>query len=62
MPIQKFVSVDCVSNYEIAHMRDSEGYVSSWYDAENMDENFHNYYVTVPENDGVLYFTVETYY
>ena len=27
-----------------------------------MDEYDHNYYITVPENDGFLYFSVETYY
>lgn len=54
--------IDCIENYEIAHMRDSEGYKASWYDAENMDDQSHNYFVTVPANDGALYFTVETYY
>lgn len=43
-------------------MRDSEGYSDTVYDAEDMDEYDHNYYITVPENDGFLYFSVETYY
>ena len=55
-------SYNCIYNYEIAHYRDGEGYSGDWYDAENMDEAFHNYYITVPKYDGALYFTVETYY
>jgi len=43
-------------------MRDDEGYTSTYYDAEDMDENYYYYYMTVPENDGSLYFTAETYY
>lgn len=43
-------------------MRDDEGYSSTYYDAEDMDENYYYYYMTVPENDGSLYFTAETYY
>jgi hypothetical protein len=27
-----------------------------------MDENYHNYFISVPANDGALYFTVESYY
>jgi hypothetical protein len=43
-------------------MRDSEGYKSSWYDKENSNDDKTNYYITVPANDGSLYFTVESYY
>jgi hypothetical protein len=52
----------CISDFEIAHMRDSEGYTGDWYDAESMDESTYSYYITVPENEGALYFTVESYY
>jgi len=62
MPMSKFADTSCILSYEIAHTREAEGYVSAWYDAENMDETYHNYYITVPANDGALYFTVETYY
>jgi hypothetical protein len=66
MPMSTFGNTangySCIYNYEIAHMRDSEGYSGYWYDAESMDEAYHKYYITVPANDGALYFTVETYY
>lgn len=64
MPMSTFgnSAITCIFNFEIAHMRDSEGYAGYWYDAENMDELYHNYYITVPAFDGALYFTVESYY
>ena len=52
----------CIFYYEIAHYRSSEGYSGDWYDALDMDENYHEFFITVPKNDGALYFTVETYY
>ena len=60
VPMSEFHN--CVSNYEIAHHRASEGYSGDWYDAIDMDEQVNNYRITVPANDGALYFTVETYY
>ncbi len=66
MPMSIFGKTDngynCITDFEIAHIRDSEGYSGDWYDAESMDEEYHSYYITVPKNDGVLYFTVESYY
>lgn len=62
MPMSKFADSTCILSYEIAHTRDSEGYKAAWYDAEGMDEAYHEYFVTVPANDGALYFTVESYY
>lgn len=43
-------------------MRDSEGYSADWYDAEDMDEQSHDYFISMPAKDGDLYFTVESYY
>jgi hypothetical protein len=62
MPMSTFGDTGCITDYEIGHLRDSEGYSGDWYDAESMDEAYHSYYITVPANDGALYFTVETYY
>lgn len=40
-------------------MRDD--YTDDWYDALNFDEEWHTYYFTVPDKDGDLYITAETY-
>lgn len=55
-------SYECVDSYDIAHLRDSEGYSADWYDAEDMDEQSHDYFISMPAKDGDLYFTVESYY
>ena len=60
--MDKLADTTCILSYEIAHTRESEGFKSAWYDAESMDEATHEYFITVPANDGALYFTVETYY
>jgi hypothetical protein len=39
---------NCIYNYEIAHHRASEGYSGDWYDAIDMDEQYDDYYITVP--------------
>ncbi len=45
----------------ISHNREDEGYDGNWYDVEDgADTN--TFYVTIPENNGDLYFTAETYY
>lgn len=66
MPMSEFAKTEngynCIYNYEIAHVRDSEGYSGDWYDAIDMGEQYDDYYITVPADDGALYFTVETYY
>ena len=66
MPMSEFSKTEngynCVYNYEIAHHRASEGYSGDWYDAIDMEEQYDDYYITVPADDGGLYFTVETYY
>ena len=66
MPMSEFSKTtdgyNCIYNYEIAHHRASEGYSGDWYDAIDMDEQYDDYYITVPQDDGGLYFTVETYY
>lgn len=45
----------------VAHNRDYEGYSGDWYDVEEGEDKSY-FYVTVPENDGDLYFSAETYY
>ena len=49
----------CFGDFAIAEIH--EGYSDNWYDALDMDENFHSYYFTVPEKNGDFYITVETY-
>lgn len=62
VPVSKMINGLCFYDYQIAHMRDNEGYKGVWYDSQNSDENFNNYFVTVPAKSGDLYFTVESYY
>ena len=45
--VAEFIGARCFSDYEIGHLRDAT-YKSSWYDADNMDENFHVYTMTIP--------------
>ena len=42
-------------------MRNSEGYVSTWYDVEDTDNQAQTFTVTVPALSGDLYFSAETY-
>jgi hypothetical protein len=45
----------------VSHNREDEGYDGAWYDVEEgQDMNY--FKVTVPENNGDLYFSAETYY
>ena len=52
MPMSEFSKTtdgyNCIFNYEIAHHRASEGYSGDWYDAIDMDEQYDDYYITVP--------------
>ena len=62
VPASKMINGLCLYDYQVAHTRDSAGYKRYWYDAENMDENFHNYFITVGAKDGDLYFNIESYF
>ena len=70
MPMSTFVkqtnagaAYNCIYNYEIAHIRETEGYKGVWYDQDNAPDNtYTSYYITVPANNGALYFTTESYY
>lgn len=76
MPIETFTNkdIDCISDFQIAHHREGEGYTDNWFDMEDdqnyqawmsngaTDETVSTYKVTIPENDGDVYFTVESYY
>ena len=57
---------DCFERFAVAHYRKDEGYRHSWYDviADDSDQTnlkYKNYFFTVPEQNGDLYLTVETY-
>lgn len=60
-PISKFINNACFYDYYITHDRASEGYKDARYDYDNVDENFNNFFITVPAKSGDLYFTVESY-
>jgi len=55
-------SYSCINDYQIAHYRDAEGYSDDIFDKEDDDGSTNYYYVTVPADDGALYFSVESYY
>ena len=62
----------CFDDMQIGHHRDAEGYKGAWYDKEygpgpiigGILEFFAlpEYFVEVPEKNGDLYFTAETYF
>tara|TARA_B110000285_G_scaffold232359_1_gene303236 strand:+ start:1251 stop:1982 length:732 start_codon:yes stop_codon:yes gene_type:complete len=64
MPIATFVDTaeNCIYGYQIAHLRDSEGYSRSYYDQEGDDGTLKDFFVTVPASDGDIYFMAESYY
>ena len=41
VPIKYFINGECFYDYQIGHQRKDEGYKTEWYDAENIDEQFH---------------------
>ena len=45
----------------VAHNRENEGYDGNWYDVEEGDDK-NTFYTIIPEKNGDLYFTAETYY
>jgi hypothetical protein len=49
---------------ELGHLRDDEGYTSTWFDEEAVSDQDATYYYTVvaPVADSYLYFTAESFY
>lgn len=62
VPIDTLKAGKCFNDYQVAHVRDSEGYSDNWYDAENMGSDYKDYHVVLPKVNGDLYFSVDTYY
>ena len=52
----------CFYDYQIGHLRQSEGYVDTWYDRENDDGTEKSYKFQPPYRRGDLYISVESYY
>ena len=55
----------CLDDFQIAYMRDEEGYSKDWYDVEGDPSGIWgstDFFVTVPAQSGDLYLEVETYY
>ena len=40
----------CFAEYNIGHMKQSEGYKDTWYDALDQGENMTSYFFTTPAN------------
>lgn len=62
MSMDTFSDPECISNFQIAHLRKSDGYSSNWYDKEEWNNSPLEYFIKVPKDSGPLYFIVETYY
>ena len=52
----------CFDDFQIAHYRDNEGYSDDWYDKETDDGQMTQFEVTVPAQNGDLYFSVDGFY
>lgn len=53
----------CFEGFQVGVYREDEGYANNWFDVENDDAVDGQYFeVVVPENNGDMYFSVETYY
>ena len=60
--VPKSRMASCFDEMSVGHILDNQGYSDNWYDALDMDENFHTYYFTIPSSfDGNLYITTQTY-
>jgi hypothetical protein len=64
MAIADFVNtgINCLTNFEISHYRAADGYKDAIIDEEGDDGTLKYYYVTVPANNGALYFSVDGYF
>lgn len=49
----------CFETLSIGHLL--PGYSDNWYDALDMDEEWHTYFFTPPAKSGNIFLTVETY-
>jgi len=52
----------CTGSFQVGVYRDAEGYSNNWFDEEADNGKIHYYDIEIPEKDGDLYFSVETYY
>jgi hypothetical protein len=67
LPYDKIIDEECISSFQIGHLRDSEGYSKTWFDEEQVskDTGFYYYNLEVPTTIGdnsQIYFTVESSY
>lgn len=55
--------IRCFADISIAHFRDDEGYVSSWYDVvgDPAENHWHDHFFEMKEMSGDIYVSVETY-
>lgn len=56
--------IDCLNSFQIGHDRSAEGYTDTWFDKED-DYGFpwlwENYKIEIPEVNGDIYITIESY-
>jgi len=51
----------CFQNFQIGHLRDDEGFVSTWYDKDDASSGTQIYHFSPGKIDDTLYFTTENY-
>ena len=52
----------CLEDIQVGVYRNDEGFSNNWFDEEAADGKVHLYDIEIPEQDGDIYFSVETYY
>ena len=64
MPSSNLMDTQCISSVQVGHLRDAEGYTSTWFDQEAVTSNNEEYYYsfTAPVDNSYLYFTVESFF
>ena len=68
VPYDKIMNEECISSFQIGHLRDSEGYTKTWFDEEQVskESGFYYYNLALPDimasDTSHIYLTVESYY
>ena len=64
MPSKNLMETTCISSIQVGHLRDAEGYTSTWFDEEAVVSDSKEYYYkfTAPIANSYLYFTVDSFY
>lgn len=64
MPYWLMAAGECLNSIQIAHMRDDDGYQSTWYDQEDVESDSitFTYYIEPTSNEHDIYISAESYF